>query len=135
MKPELRELITAYCAKASEVIPRLAQALGFKLPITNTEWVLFDPPGRDETSDGLKYFKHGFGVAIKFEGGAIDIDFGDHGEYNGFDAYRLFKFAKNSHFPSRYESEREVEADIKEALALGQLRYSGYILYYLTDTE
>lgn len=135
MKPELRELIDAYCAKAAELIPRLAEALGFKLPITNTEWVCFDVPNPRPTCNGLQYFKHGFGVAIKFDGGAIDIDFGDNGEYNGFDADRLFRFATASGFPTPYKDYREVEADIKEAVAKGQLRYSGYILYYLTNDE
>ena len=77
MKNELQELIDAYRAKASELIPLLSEALGFKLPITNTEWVGLDIPHRGQTSDGLKYFKHGYGVAIKFDGGEIDIDFGD----------------------------------------------------------
>ena len=132
MKPELRALIEAYCAKAAELIPRLAKMLGFKLPITNTEWVGFQVPTPGPTSDDLKYFKHGFGVAIRYDGGVIDIDFGDDGEYNGFDADRLFKFATASRFPTPYKSHYEVEADLKEALAQGQVRFSGYILYYLT---
>lgn len=100
MKPELRELIDAYCAKAAVLIPRLSEALDFKLPITNGEWVALQIPGKGITSDGLQYFKHGFGVAIKFDAGAIDIDFGDNGEYNGFDADRLFRFATASDFPT-----------------------------------
>jgi len=94
MKRELRELIEAYCTKASELIPRLSEALGFKLPITNGEWVGLDISGRGKTDDGLQYFKHGFGVAIHFEGGKIDIDFGEIGGYDGFDGWGLFPFSK-----------------------------------------
>lgn len=133
MKTELRELIEAYCAKAAELVPRLSEALGFKLPITNGDWVNLDVPGRGKTGDGLQYFKHGFGVAIKFDDGAIDIDFGDNGEYDGFDAWRLFRFATASHFRTPYKDHHEVEVDIKDAEAKGQLRYSGYILYYLNN--
>lgn len=133
MKNELQELIDAYRAKASELIPLLSEALGFKLPITNTEWVGLDIPHRGQTSDGLKYFKHGYGVAIKFDGGEIDIDFGDKGEYDGFDGWRLFRFAETNHIRTPYKDFHEVEADIEDALAKGQLRYSGYILYYLNN--
>ncbi|HRI71164.1 MAG TPA: hypothetical protein PK156_43325, partial [Polyangium sp.] len=125
----------AYCAKAAELIPQLSKTLGFKLPITNVEWVGLDIPYRQEIDDGLQYFKHGFGVAIKFDGGAIDIDFGDNGEYDGFDADRLFRFATASRFPTPYKDHREVEADIKAAEANGELRFSGYILYYLTHND
>lgn len=133
MKSELRNLIEAYRTAASEPIPRLSEALGFKLPITNTRWVGLDIPHKGITGDGLQYFKHGYGVAIKFDGGAIDIDFGDEGEYDGFDGWRLFRFAKDSNFHTPYKDHREVEADIKDAEAKGQLRYSGYILYYLNS--
>lgn len=130
-----RELIDAYCDKAAELIPRLSKALGFKLPITNGEWVSLDIPGRGTTNDGLQYFKHGFGVAIKFDGGAIDLDFGDNGEYDGFDADRLFRFAIASHFPTLYKNHREVEADVKDAEAKSELRFSGYILYYRAKND
>lgn len=135
MKNELRQLIDAYCAKAAELVPRLANELGFKLPITNTEWAMLQIPHPEKNPDkiegNLQFFKHGFGVAIKFDGGVIDLDFGDNGEYDGFDASRLFRFAKASGMQTRYADEREVEADIKEAESRGELRYSGYILYYL----
>lgn len=135
MKNELRELINAYCTKASELIPRLSKSLGFELPITNGAWASLDIPYRGKTSDGLQYFKHGFGVAIHFDDRKIDIDFGDNGEYDGFDADRLFRFATASHFPTPYKNHREVEADIKDAVAQGELRFSGYILYYLNHHE
>jgi len=135
MKNDLRKLINAYCSKASELIPRLSTALGFELPIKNGAWASLDIPYRGKTDDGLQYFKHGFGVAIKFDGGEIDVDFGDNGEYDGFDGWRLFRFAKASDFQTPYKDHCEVEADIKDAESKGQLRYSGYILYYLNHYE
>lgn len=133
MKNELRQLIDAYCAKASELIPHLANAIKFKLPISNINWALLDIPCRGKTADGLEYYKHGYGVAIKYDGGEIDIDFGSQGEYNGFDAYRLMSFAEENNIPILYDNFRELESDFKDAEKKGQLRYSGYILYYLRD--
>ncbi len=131
MKSELRELIEAYRAKASELVPRLSASLGFKLPITNNDWTGLDIPQRGKTSDGLRYFKHGFGVAIRYDGGEIDVDFGDQGEYDGFDAWRLFRFAEENEVKTPYNDHREIDADIKDAESRGQLRFSGHILYYL----
>ncbi len=125
MKIELRELIEAYQNKASELIPRVSQALGFQLPITNTDWVGLDIAQRGKTSDGLHYFKHGYGLAIKFDGGEIDLDFGDNGEFDGFDGWRLFRFAEQSNLKTPYKDHREIEVDMKEAESNGHLRYSG----------
>ncbi len=135
MKTELRELIEAYRSKASELIPRLSNALGFKLPITNADWVGLDIPHRGNTSDGLQYFKHGYGVAIKYNGGEIDIDFGSKGEYDGFDGERLFRFAEEGNIKTPYKDHRQVEVDINDAESKGQLRYSGYILYYYQNND
>lgn len=127
MKTELRELIEAHRSKASELIPQLSNALGFKLPITNAHWVGLDIPHRGNTSDGRQYFKHGYGVAIKYNGGEIDIDFGSKGEYDG---WRLFRFAEEGSIKTPYKDYRQVEIDISGADSKGQLQCSGYILYY-----
>ena len=131
MENELRDLIKAYQDKAADLIPRLSEALNFKLPITNTDWTGLDIAQRGKTSDGLQYFKHGYGVAIRFDGGEIDIDFGDMGQYDGFDAWRLFRFAVQCNLKTSYRDHREIEAYIKEAESKAQIRYSGYLLYYL----
>lgn len=133
MKTELRDLIEAYRSKAAELVPRLAKALGIKLPVTNSEWAGLDIPYRGKTAVGLEYFKHGYGVAIRYDGGSIDVDFGDEGEYDGFDAWRLFRFAEESKFRTPYVAHSQVEADMKEAEATGELRFSGYILYYVSN--
>lgn len=80
MKSELRDLIEAYCSKASELTPRWSKALGFPLPMTNTARVGLDITQRGRTSDGLQYFKPGYGVALTFDGDEIAIDFGAKGE-------------------------------------------------------
>lgn len=126
-------MIEAYRSKASELIPRLSESLGFTLPITNLEWVSFNIPQRGQTAEGLHYFKHGYGVAIRYDGGEIDIDFGDNGEYDGFDGYRLFRFAVESNMRIPYRNAQELVADIKEAESKGEIWYSGYILYYLSN--
>ena len=134
MKCELLSLIEAYCTKAENLVPRLAMALNIKLPITNLEWAALDIKTSGTTNDGLGYFKHGFGVEIQFKGGIIDIDFGNNGEYKGFDAWRLYKFAKESRIDTRYKNEIDLKNDIIQAQSLGQLHYAGH-LYYLNKKD
>lgn len=135
MKRELRELIEAYRSKASELIPRLSESLGFELPMANNEWAGFNIPQRGQTAEGLHYFKHGYGVAVKYDGGEIDIDFGDNGEYDGFEGNRLFRFAVENNIRIPYGNAQELVADIKEAESKGEVWYSGYILYYLNNNR
>ncbi len=135
MKNDLQELIDAYRAKAFELVPRLSKALDFALPITNIEWAGLAIPHRGRTNNGLHYFKHGVGVTIKFDGGEIDIDFGKKGEYDGFDGWRLLSFAEKSFIRTSYKDLDELEVDIKNAEAKGQIRFSGGSLYYLNNNR
>lgn len=133
MNPELRKLIKEYLSVALDLVPKLSLALKFELPVTNEEWVALDIPQIGSTDSGIEYFKHGYGVKIKDSGRVIDIDFGNNGEYDGFDAWRLFSFSEESNISTSYTDHREIEYDIKEAVSAGELIFSGYILYYLNN--
>jgi hypothetical protein len=133
MKKELRSLIYLYLAKTAELIPQIAYALGVTLPITNMEWANLNVPQRGTTGTGLRFFKHGYGVDIKYNGGEIDIDFGANGEYDGFDAWRLFRFAEVTGTQTPYTDHREIAAELEEAEKNKEVRFSGYILYYLNE--
>lgn len=134
MKASLLQLIEAYRGTQRDVALRLASALGFALPITNIRWVGLRIPQKGKTADGLQYYKHGFGVAIRFEGGEIDFDFGDEGQYDGFDAERLYRFAMDCKLATSYTSSAEVRMDIEEAEAMREIQHSGF-LYYLVDPK
>ena len=130
MNSDLDELITKYVDVAAELFPRVAQHLGASASISNTDWAMLGVPERGITSDGIKYFKHGYGVVITDGKRKIDLDLGDNGEINGFDAWRLFDFAESNKIPTSFGSHKEIETSIKEAVVSGELTHSGYILYY-----
>lgn len=130
MDKALDQLITKYVDVAAELFPRVAKHLGASIPITNTEWACLGVAQRGSTPDGIDYFKHGYGVAMKDGKHKIDIDLGENGEMNGFDAWRLFDFAQGSKIQTPFGSDKEIESAVKEAEKSGELVYSGYILYY-----
>lgn len=59
-----------------------------------------------------------------------DLDLGDAGQTNGFDAWRLFDYAEQNKVDTPYKSVEEVEQAIKRAFQKDEIRFSGYILYY-----
>lgn len=130
MDRALDDLITKYVDVAAQLFPRVAEHLGALIPITNTEWACLGVPQRGSTPDGIDYFKHGYGVAMADGKHKIDLDLGENGEINGFDAWRLFDFAQGSKIQTSFGSHEEVESVIQEAERSGELTYSGYILYY-----
>ena len=65
----------------------------------------------------------------------IDLDLGENGEIDGFDAWRLFGFAQDSKIETSFGTHKEVESAMQEAVEYGELTYSGYILYYRKKQE
>ncbi|MFK8052408.1 MAG: hypothetical protein AB8F65_05500 [Woeseiaceae bacterium] len=96
MNRNLDELITEYVDLATEMFPRVAEHLGASTTISNIEWACLGVPQRGNTPDGINYFNHGYGVAMTDGKRKIDLDLGDKGEINGFDAWRLFDFAESN---------------------------------------
>ncbi|GGM30190.1 DUF6896 domain-containing protein [Pseudomonas asuensis] len=82
---------------------------------------------------GVPYFKHGYGCAVKLPTGTIDFDFGKRGEIDGFDEWRLIRFAGLKLFEYGFPSEDSLKECFKAEVTAGSLVYSGHILYYITD--
>ena len=61
----------------------------------------------------------------------VDFDFGAAGEIDGFDAWRLWQFVERNHLDSGFLTEGALTATFDDEVAVGAIRYSGYILYSL----
>ena len=133
MDIELTRIISLYQDSVAELFPRLAQHLSVKLPIRNIDWTAIGGEQRGETSCGIKYFIHGYGVAMQC--GTIDVDFdlGDKGQIDGIDPWKLWSFVEDSSISTSYTSAKEVETAVKSAVENGEMIYPGYMLYYLTE--
>lgn len=135
MDERLRYLIADYQGTVAAQWNRLRTELGIATPKSDIEWAANSIPGRGRLSNGVEYFKHGHGCALRYPGGAVDFDFGRAGEIDGFDASRLWDFAEANGQSYGFGGFKEVDAVIKRASADGELQFSGYILYYLNTSK
>ncbi len=131
MDPELCRPIHDYQAHVTWAVQQIEQTFGVTRPASAVEWVSCQIP-HGVAPDGNRYRKHGYGIMVQYEGGAVDFDFGEHGEIGGFCASRLFDFLEHaSQTTYAFASEKDVDAAIREAEELGDVRHPGYGLYYL----
>jgi len=98
------------------------------------DWVETDIPSRGELEGGIGYFKHGYGCAVSLPAGKVDFDFGEKGEIDGFDLWRLSCFAETKLSEYGFDTKDALEESFEAAVDSGSLIHSGYTLYYVTDS-
>jgi hypothetical protein len=132
MDNHLARLISDYQASVRAAV-ELMQQSRIPMPDTDADWAATDIPQRGELDGGIPYFKHGYGCAVRLPAGSVDFDFGEHGEIDGFDAWRLVSFAGSRLSEYGFASEASLNECFKAEVAAGSLVYSGYILHYIAD--
>lgn len=128
----LLALIREYQLAAKTAVDLMAQS-GISLPSSNVAWSLSDLPDTGVLVGGTRYRKHGYGCEIFLPGTPIDFDFGTHGEFDGFDLWRLRIFAGERLAEFGIFSGEELDKLFKEALRTGALVHSESTLYYLRN--
>jgi len=132
MDENLSKLIRDYQRRVSEAVGML-EANGISRPSSNIQWATNGVKGRGLLPDGFTYYKHGYACAVDGPAWSVDFDFGDAGQIDGFDAWRLFDFARKRLGEYGFESEEEIKSAVELAATAGELVYSGNILYYVTE--
>lgn len=136
MLERLLDLIRDYQAAVEEAITHFERHRGLERPQHPQDWISSSLPqtGFIDAEQTLPYFLHGYGCAVRLPSGGVDWDFGLEGQTDGFDAWRLWQFARSrpTAFPE-FQEEAVLQAAFAEAKARGYLYASPYILYYLTD--
>ncbi|MBB3857942.1 hypothetical protein FHY29_003392 [Xanthomonas arboricola] len=130
MNSNLARLISDYQSAVREAIGLMRDS-GIKLPTSNADWAANGIPQRGTLKGDIPYFKHGYGCSVKLPSGAVDFDFGEHGETNGFDAWRLASFSGPRLSEYGFVSEASLNDCFTAEVAAGSLVYSGYILHYI----
>jgi hypothetical protein len=133
MDRRLSNLIQEYQRRVADAVAMLETA-GIPRPGTNTEWVESHDFGRMSLPNGFEAYKHGFGCSVDGPEWGVDFDFGAQGQIDGFDAWRLYDFARRRLEQYEFSSEKEIETAVRSAADAGDLEFSGYILYYVTNT-
>ena len=131
MDTALFKLLADYHDAVRHALMLMVQS-GITLPGSANEWVASAIPEHGVLQGGVAYFKHGFGCCVKLPSGSVDFDFGEHGQTNGVRPNTLLHFAGSKLHGYGFLDEADFMASFDRAVAQGQLRYSGYSLYYRT---
>ena len=112
------------------IVEVLGPTLGIRLPRTPREWVAHC----GETGlynvrwvNGVEVYSHGYGIELIFAGLTIDFDWGECGEPDGFDVWRLYNFARHNSCGPRCPEYAEVAAWVEEAESAGELVRDRYM--------
>jgi hypothetical protein len=110
----------------------LGPTLGVRLPASNREWaIIWGECGLSRRCQvsGVGIYAHGYGIELIFDGVTIDFDWGDSGEPDGFDAWRLWNFFQVNRIAVDCRDCSQVQSWLEQADALGELTRD-QLLYY-----
>ncbi|WP_371183916.1 DUF6896 domain-containing protein [Xanthomonas sacchari] len=130
VEKKLDRLIRDYQKNVHEALVLMHRS-GIHMPASRAAWIKSNIPHAGLLDGGVPYFKHGAGCAVHMPNGKVDFDFGVGGEIDEFDAWRLFKFAKENLSEYGFDNKNDLEVCFEEAVSEGFLVRSAYCLFYL----
>jgi hypothetical protein len=88
----------------------------------------------------IEYYFHGVGCCVTYPNKMVDWDFGNNGRLDGFDAWRLWVFAKEgtNNFPE-FKQQEAINKAFREAEIQGIIYKQNWVnkdnLYYLSSAQ
>jgi hypothetical protein len=132
MHAVLAKIIGRFRAAQDRGVATLVEELRVPLPNSNREWVsicgdygLYKLRG----INGIGVYTHGYGIELIFDDITIDFDWGDAGEPDGFDTWRLWNFVNINKLDVACEACSQIGAWLEEAYRDGELTRDR-LLYY-----
>ncbi|WP_406697117.1 hypothetical protein V5E97_39650 [Singulisphaera sp. Ch08] len=110
----------------------LGPAFGVRLPATNREWVtICGECGRYKVSriGGIGVYAHGFGIELVLYGVTMNFDWGDSGDPDGVDTWRLWNFVRVNRIAVDCRSFAQIQSWLEEAAAIGELTEDRHLYY------
>lgn len=135
MDDELLRIIGLFQRSVEQLFGQVTRYFEIQLPVTNTDWIEISLPVPAEVPGGIKCFKHGFGIAMQQNGGVTNFDLGDNGEIDGFTAAWLAGFVNSHQIATSLSDEKIIQSLIDDGVQTGEIVFSGYINYYLSNTR
>lgn len=114
------------------VVDVLGPTLGVRLPSSGNDWVaICGETGLYNVRwvNGVEVYSHGYGIELIFPGLTIDFDWGECGEPDGFDVWRLYNFARLNPCGVPAPEYATVAAWVEAAAAAGKLAQDGSLFY------
>lgn len=140
IRPELQRLIVEYQRRVSEACRLLRERLPFDGNLLKARMHREVPQkGWLDDSQSVSYSFHGIGCHVRFGSVDVDFDFGPGGRHDGFDAWRLAKFAETFEGFEQFHDTDKLGAELESLERGGMLvrfgtRLDGH-LYYFADAE
>lgn len=128
MNPELDRVIDRFLESVRWAVDCIKKS-GYSLPSSAAAWSLNGMRQHGVLPSGVTYYKHGFGVAVSSDTRTVDFDFGEMGETDGFDAWRLSNFAEDNRISTTLTDEGSFSAALEAARAEGTLVKRGHLYY------
>ncbi len=136
MHERLRNLIERFREAQDNAVSfyvnTLCPTLGLRLPTSGGDWInLCGEFGLYEirSVDGVQLDPHGIGIEFTFPTWSIDMDWGENGEADGFDAWRLHLFDRLNPTALPTPSYQEVRNWVEHAFDRGELIRDLHLYY------
>ncbi len=136
MHPVLTDIIKRFRAAqdrgVAAVVQVLGPTLGVRLLASNREWIdICAECGLYHVQwvNGIKVYAHGYGIEVIFEDEAIDWDWGDAGEPDGFDAWRLWNFISSNKLDVACQGYGQIKSWLQESHQCGELIQDRLLFY------
>lgn len=133
MDERLAKLISDYQRAVGTAVLLMSES-GIEIPSNINDLLNLDIPAQGELKGGIRYLKHGYGYWVHLPEGEVDFDFGQHGEIDGFDEWRLWIFSRHRPNTYAFDTEQALLDCVGHALKKGKLAASSHNLYYVVDS-
>jgi Domain of unknown function (DUF6896) len=110
----------------------LAKPLRIRLPKSNRDWVTICAESglyKVRRFNGVEIYAHGYGVELVTDGINIDFDWGDNGEADGFDGWRLWNFCRMNDLPRPCDSSSQIKSWLVQAVECNELLRDELLFY------
>jgi hypothetical protein len=131
MNSVLDTLVERFREAQDIAVAALVQTLHIPLPATNHDWLQICVEQEIDCRcerEGIRIYAHGYGIELKIGDLTIDFDWGENGEPDGFDVWRLWNFDcdNGGSIPCSYEL---IQRWLAAAHSAGELTNSGTLYY------
>jgi len=126
MKLTIIDLIHDYMRAAEDGIREMKRSFGATNLLRARRENLLPTQGTAQGKATLKFSFHGVGCAVTTEHYVVDFDFDENGECAGFDAWRLWQFAKSrTGYYGSIESQDAITSSLEDLKKSGRVGKAG----------
>ncbi|MBT9519978.1 MAG: hypothetical protein IV101_03705 [Dechloromonas sp.] len=133
MDERLAQLISDYQRAVGTAVFLMSES-GIEIPLNINDPLNLNIPAQGELNGGIRYVKHGYGCWVHLPEGEVDFDFGQRGEIDGFDEWRLWKFCQHRPNTYAFDTQQALLDCVGHAFKEGKLAASSHNLYYVVDS-